>query len=403
MIQSPANYYGVPTQNQPSYNAVKIDIHNPKVTDGAQPYPQYGQPYGAPNGVYSYPQAVGVPCYPAMPQINPYIPPQLQNPAVNTFPQAPVVQPAPVAVVPQPMVVQQQAPVAGGAQPQPVVVNPAITVPEAQATQQAAQPVVQQVAQPTVQPVPVVPVPVQQVINNGVPATQTITQNPVAPNVQTQPVVQAQPNVKIETPVVQQPDITPVLKGLQSSNMLEQSEALSKIGEIAENPAEVKKYLDVKVLDSLLAILNSDTSKLEPPTQQQIDARTKLLNEQALTEEEKNLAMTLSPLEVAERNKQHAMYSVAIIQKALANEYEAKTGEKLAFDKLPAIDLVLNVVKENSNPLLRASALVALAHLDNPEYKPVLSEIFSIAQNDNDPNVKKVATEALTKIQSNPA
>ena len=89
---------------------------------------------------------------------------------------------------------------------------------------------------------------------------------------------------------------------------------------------------------------------------------------------------------------------MAILQKALANEIEAKTGEKLSIDKLPAIDQVVNTVKSNPNPLLRASALVALAHLNKPEYKPVLTEIFQLAQNDEDPNVKQVAQEALNKL-----
>ena len=134
------------------------------------------------------------------------------------------------------------------------------------------------------------------------------------------------------------------------------------------------------------------------PTPQQIDARTKLMNNQTINEADKNLALTLAPQEVADRNKQHALYSISILPKALADEIEAKTGEKLSIEKLPAIDQVVNVVKSNPNPLLRASALIALAHLNKEEYKPVLSEIFKLAQNDKDPNVKQVASEALNKI-----
>ena len=381
MIQTPVNYYGTPVQQQqPSYNAVKIDIHNPKVTDGPQAcMPAYPSAYGMPQAqYYNYPQANGMPCYPGMPQVNPYIP------------QA-IAQPLPVCPMPQPVAVQPQV-TNQIQQPQPVVVQPAIAVPQAQAVQQAAQ--------PYVQPAPVPQVPVQQVINNGFPATQTITQNPVQPVVTPEPVQQPvqQPTVIQPAQTMQTADITPVLKGLQSNNMAEQSEALNKIGEAAENPAEIKKYLETSVLDSLLGILNTDTSGLEAPTPAQIEARTKMMNNKPLTDAEKNLAMTLAPQEVADRNKQHALYSISILQKALANEIEAKTGEKLTIEKLPAIDQVVNVVKENPNPLLRASALVALAHLDKPEYKPVLSEIFKLAQNDQDPNVKQVATEALNKI-----
>ena len=381
MIQNPVNYYGTPVQTQPSYNAVKIDIHNPKVTDGSQAcIPQYPSAYGMPTAqYYNYPQVNGMPCYPSMPQVNPYIP-------------QPIAQPLAVYPMPQTVNVQPQANVGQIPQPQPVVVQPQVAQPQAQAAQEAAQPVVI--------PTPVPQVPVQQVINNGVPATQTITQNPVQPvttpevvNQPVQPTVVVQPNNEMKTV-----DITPVLRGLQSNNMAEQSEALNKIGEAAENPAEVKKFLETSVLDALLGILNADTNGLQEATPEQIEARTKLMNNKQMTDAEKNLAMTLAPKEVAERNKQHALYSISILQNALANEIEAKTGEKLSIEKLPAIDQVVEVVKSNPSPLLRASALVALAHLDKEEYKPVLSEIFTLAQNDQDPNVKQVATEALNKI-----
>lgn len=379
MIQNPINYYGnygVQAQpQQPSYNAVKIDIHNPKVTDGTQAcVPTYQSAYNMPNAqYYNYQQMNGIPCYPGMPQVNPYIP-------------QPIAQPIPVYPMPQPVNVQPQTAIP--VQPQPVVVQPEITQPQAQATQQAAQPIVQ--------PVPVVPgpvpqVPVQQVINNGVPATQTITQNPVQPAVNT---------TTVQAPVQNMPkvDISPVLRGLQSNNMSEQADALIKIGEAAQSPENIKPYLETSVLDALLGILNADTSKLEKPTEQQIKAREKMINKQNVSDEEKNLAMTMSPLEMAEQNKQYALYSITIIQKALANELETKTGEKLGIEALPAIDQVVDVLKSNPSPFLRSSAIVALANLDKEEYKPVLKEIFQLAQNDEDPNVKQVATDALNKV-----
>ena len=364
MIQTPINYCTTPVQTQPSYNAVKIDIHNPKV-DGPQACtPMYQSAYAMPNApYYNYQQSNTLPAYyTSMPQVQPQ--PQSVCNCQNCQAQA--------AVQPQQAVIQQPI----EAQPVPVVPSP---VPQA---------------------------PVQQVINNGVPAQQTITQTP-AQQIAPQDVPQAQVKPAENTAETVAPkqtlppvDITPVLKGLQSNNMAEQSDALNKIGEAAENPAEIGKYLETSVLDALLGILNADTSKLEGPTPQQIDARTKLMNDKPLNDAEKNLAMTLAPKEVAERNKQHALYSISILQKALADEIETKTGEKLGIEKLPAIDQVVNVVKSNPSPVLRASALVALAHLNKPEYKPVLTEIFKLAQNDKDPNVKQVATEALNKINA---
>ena len=385
MIQNPTNYYGVPMQaQQPSYNAVKIDIHNPKVTDGPQAcMPTYPSAYGMPTAqFYNYPQANGMPCYPGMPQVNPCVP-------------QPIAQPLPVYPLPQPVNVQPvinpitEAP---QPQPQPVIVQPQTTVPQAQAVQQGVQPIVI--------PAPVPQVPVQQVINNGVPATQTITQNPVQPvvtpetvqtPVQATQVVQPAPELKTD-------DITPVLNGLRSKNMAEQSNAIVKIHEAAGKPGEIKKYLDTSVLDALLDILNADISGLQDITPEQKEAREKLMNKKELTDAEKQLATTLSPKEFAETNKQGALYTISIIQKALADEIEAIKGEKLSIEKLPAIDQVVEVVKSNPSPFLRASAIVALKELDKPEYKPVLSDIFQLAQKDKDPNVSQIATEALEKI-----
>ena len=390
MLQTPVNYYQPQVQpQQPSYNAVKIDIHNPKVTDGCPPYGQmYPSAYNMPNNpYYTYPQTPAMPYYPAP---NGYVA------------QKPVQMPTQPIQIPQ-----QQACTCTCPQH--------ATQPQSQPTPApSVQPTVAPTVQPTVVPVPVVPapvpqVPVQQVINNGVPTQQTIQQGPavqteqpvqqkiVTPENSTTQTVNPAQTVTPETKL-NQADITPVLKGLQSNNMAEQSDALSKIGEVAEKPEEVKKYLETSVLDALLNIINADTKGLEPATKEQIEARTKLMNGQTLTDAEKNAAMTLAPQELADRNKQHALYSLAILQKALANEIEAKTGEKLSIDKLPAIDQVVNTVKSNPNPLLRASALVALAHLNKPEYKPVLTEIFQLAQNDEDPNVKQVAQEALNKL-----
>ena len=365
MLQAPVNYYQPPVQAQPSYNAVKIDIHNPKVMDACNPcQATYPSPYAMPtNSYYAYPQATAAPCYPQMPQINPCVP---------TLPQPVQVQPLPQPV---PQVIQQ--PVQTVAQANSTATATATStatttnVPQAVVTPVAPQPVqtaancpccnqpvnntqpVQPAVVPT--PVPVVPVvpvvpapvpqaPVQQVINNGIPAQQTIQQAPqpvqtttgTASNatstatatatttangtVKADANVTGTPTTQTTTvpPVQQMPanDVAVVLKGLQSNNMVEQSDALSKIGAIAENPQEVKKYLETSVLDAILNILNTDTTGLEPATQAQNDARTKLMNGQTLTEAEQNLAMTLAPQEFADRNKQHALYSLAILQKS---------------------------------------------------------------------------------------
>jgi hypothetical protein len=59
---------------------------------------------------------------------------------------------------------------------------------------------------------------------------------------------------------------------------------------------------------------------------------------------------------------------------------------------------IVTTVKDNPNPMLRASGLAALAYNARPEYKPVLNEIFELSKQDADENVQKVAEEGLAKL-----
>ena len=65
---------------------------------------------------------------------------------------------------------------------------------------------------------------------------------------------------------------------------------------------------------------------------------------------------------------------------------------------LPGMDQIVTTAKDNPNPMLRASALAALAYNARPEYKTVMSEIFELSKKDADENVQKVAEEGLTKL-----
>lgn len=104
MVQQQTTYMPVP--QQPNYNAVKIDIHNPTVgTQGLeQQYnPQYAQttmPY------YSYPQSQ-VYNYPQAPVQQPYYPPVVCPPCAQptqTVAEAPKAVPAPApAPAPEPV------------------------------------------------------------------------------------------------------------------------------------------------------------------------------------------------------------------------------------------------------------------------------------------------------------
>ena len=104
-------------------------------------------------------------------------------------------------------------------------------------------------------------------------------------------------------------------------------------------------------------------------------------------------------MESAEKNKQYALYTLAMVQNTLTKELEKK-GEKIAFNELQAIDGVIETATKNPNPMLRASAIAALSYVSRPEYREVLDSIFEAAEKDEDDSVKDVARYARSKMNA---
>ena len=127
--------------------------------------------------------------------------------------------------------------------------------------------------------------------------------------------------------------------------------------------------------------------------------RQKLVGGEQLSPEEDAEAKQLSSMEAAERNKQYALFTLAMIQNTLTNE-AAKKGETIQLTDLPAINNMIEIATENPNPMLRSSAIAGLSYIAKPEYKDVLSNIFEAAKNDADPTVKEVADFALNKLNN---
>ena len=348
MIQVPSlpNYYTqCPLQQpvaQPNYNAVKIDIINPQSGTPAGMQPQYAQPtmpyYNYPQGqLYEYPQAVQQPCY---------LPPQLtQVPVYQPVPQG--TQPVQTTVPCPPQNVQQQN----------------INVP------------------PTIVPEPVV--------------TQTpiSTVSPAAPA--------ATPEVTVVPPaaVTPQVDLNAFIAKLTNPDYEIQANAMEEIANmVKDEPQKATELLDEKIITALNNIIAADSSQLAGPTSEQIAARQKLMSGQTLTVEENQLANTMTPMEQAERNKSYAMFTESIMQKLYGDEVQKLSGTTVPLTELPGAVTIVEQLKDNPNPMVRASAIEALSYIQQPAYKDDLNTLFTIAQKDQDPNVQEAAKTALDKL-----
>ncbi len=369
---------------QPNYNAVKIDIHNPSVGGCTNPIaqpqapvyePQYA-PVTAP--YYNYPQT------------------QLYNYPQTTNLQQPYympVQPANVnsdATANATVNVPQQAPQSVA----PAVCPPC---PPCQAPEAPAVPAPQvaEAAAAAVASAPVQQTPQQVNINQAPQPAPVVTETTVAPA--------EAPKVEVVPPVNTEPqvDLNGFLAKLANPDFEVQANAMEEIANMVNDEAQKAKateLLDSKVVDALINIINTDSSKLAGPTQEQIAARQKLMSGQQISDQEKALATTITPMEQAERNKSYAMFTSAILQKLYADEVAKLTNSSVPLTELPAAMNIVDQLKDNPNPMVRTSAIEALSYIQKPEYKKDLTTLFTIAKNDQDKGVQEAASAALEKL-----
>ena len=326
----------------PNYNAVKIDVHNPAVSapgvgQVAMNVPQYAQPTMP---YYSYPQA----------QLYSY--PQAQTQPYYMPAQQPVVQQAPAAA--EPAVAQ--------------TVIPQVVAP---------QPVIQ-----------------QQNINAPAPMVSQPTASQDAKTAE-------QPKVEIEQPVAMTPqvDLNSFIAKLTNPDFEVQANAMEEIANmVKDDPQKATELLDEKIVNALNNIINADSSKLAGPTQEQIAARQKLMKNEQLSDDDKKLATTITPMEQAERNKSYAMFTSSIMEKLYGDEVAKLTGSTVPLTELPGAVTIVEQLKNNPNPMVRTSAIESLSYIQQPAYKQDLTTLFTIAKNDQDKNVQEAATAALAKL-----
>lgn len=328
--------------HQPSYNAVKIDIHNPQVNA-----PDYNQ--------------------------NPMQPIQPQQ-AANYAPVYSSIPTASVYELPQQSVYKPQAVKPANAIPETVAVPPPVIV------------------QPSVKPS--APMTSPQVEATPQPAAPVGAVAAVAPKTI---------DIKPSESVKPQLDLNEFITKLTSPDYEVQAKAIESIAGIAQNsPQQATELLDVKVVESLLGIVNKDSSKLQGPTAQQIQIREKIMDGKKVSEAENAEANKTSPMELAERNKMFSIYTIAILDKLYASEVEKIDKTVVPLTELPGAAGVVEQIKTNPNPMVKIAAIDALSFIQRPEYKKDLTTIFNVAKGDKNPNVQKVADLALKKLEQVP-
>ena len=209
------------------------------------------------------------------------------------------------------------------------------------------------------------------------------------------------PKVEVESPVPMAPqvDLNSFIAKLTNPDYEVQANAMEEIANmVKDEPQKATELLDEKVINALTTIVNNDSSKLAGPTAEQIAARQKLMKGEQLSEADKKLATTITPMEQSERNKSYAMFTASIMQKLYGDEVAKLTGSTVPLTELPGAVTIVEQLKNNPNPMVRTSAIEALSYIQQPAYKQDLNTLFTIAKNDQDKNVQEAAAAALDKL-----
>jgi len=344
-----------PAPMVPSYNAVKIDIHNPSVNAPGQ----YGQMYpadaSAAQAAMAAPQVAQVPMCPVPPS-------QMAYPAAY-----PVTSPIPAQPnVPQPV--------------QPITATPVVNAAPQASPESSDQ-------------------------TPAAPAPNTDNASAVQPNT-------AAPAVAIEKPIEAQTNsVAPLVSMLGSSSFDEQFKAMDDIVQtVLNSPDEAAKYVDNDIYKNLTNIVSANTENLPGPTENQLTIRSKIITNQnaeangkkppfQITPEELASANEISDFEKAETNKMCALITMAHLGNLFNSVVEKQKGSVAPLADIPCASVIVDAIKNNSNPKVRENAIVALSTMQRPEYKAELSTVYQIAQNDENDDVCKTATEALKKLE----
>ena len=219
-------------------------------------------------------------------------------------------------------------------------------------------------------------------------------------------------------------DIDKVRDILRGDDFDAQAVELEKIASASldKDYARALPYLTSEIFSVLDNIIEKDTSNLEMPNETQIEARKKIIiNEIAkaqalsknpnlkpdeiklpyeITESDMAAATKLAPFEMAERNKEYGIYTLAGLIKVYSDEFEKNMGDVVPLTDLPCISSIVNTLKSSENPDLKIAAINALMVIQKPEYKDEIGVILNVASNDSNPDIAqyaKMASEALKK------
>ena len=413
-----------------NYSGVKIDIHNPVVN---VPQQETTVQKTEPVKIYKYTETQIPPeYYPQMIKNQPALPPKTvivkELPRPKTADKLPesviekVTVPVPPASYieesePAPNKNQNTAPVQDKNEQEPAkpaedtVIKPSNTPPEGINIED-----LKTYAAPPSEPVNTIPAPEISNTNNN-----TVVNKIADPE---ENINRQLSKVEIVPPGDTSPviDYIKIVENLDSPNYDVQALQLKEIVDagLSGKPEAIKPYLIEPVFHSVIDIVSKDTTTLAGPTDSQNQIRSmiaenlvahekqkqenvpddKIVLPHNISEQDINYANTLSPLELAERNKEYGIATLALLSKAFVNRVQKDTGSVVPVTDVPGLSAIVNSLKSD-NYKIRLNALDALIYLQREEYARELTPIYeALINTDTNETVRAAANFALNSLNA---
>ena len=170
-----------------------------------------------------------------------------------------------------------------------------------------------------------------------------------------------------------------------------------------DNPENAVPYIVREVFSSLIDITKKDTANLAAPTDEQVQARKKLISNFIVMENAKQgqgqvkLPYQLTEKDFALANELSPMEQLLSLSLNIVSKVEKQTGNIVPLTDLPGSAAIVDALRFNPNSGVKIAAIDALRHIQRPEYKEELTTLYTLAQADSNPQVSMAAERALNR------
>ena len=224
------------------------------------------------------------------------------------------------------------------------------------------------------------------------------------------------PEIVPSEPILPPVDIQLVTDNLSSNDADIQAQQMEEIVRLSVyDKKQAEPYLVRDVFTGLVNIVEQDVTKLAPPTKEQVEARQKLIadiiaverdgkkpNELPynLSDKEIALASELSPMELAERNKEYAITTLGTLANLFIEQVEEKDNRIAPITDVPGVSTIVDALRKDPDSGVKLAAIDALRQIQRTEYKEELTALYNLAKTDRNPVIAKSADKALSELQN---